>query len=225
MLLLLSRSVMSTSLQPHGLYSPWNFPGQNTGVGSLSRLQGIFPPQGSNPGLLHCRWILYQLSHKESQRVLECVGYPFSSRSSQLKNRTGVSSLQVDSLPTELWGKPEHVKSGLQSCMLEILCWMMLYGRTVEVDSDQTETLIKNNQHYTKGDSQLSQNIQISKHLKVIYTSLVMLNCSDLWIPHKLIEKELLNHIYTCDSLLKYNQNIPFFKTNCDSWWKVNTVQ
>ena len=40
--------------------------GQNTGVGSLSPLQGIFPTQGSNPGLLHCRWILYQLSHKGS---------------------------------------------------------------------------------------------------------------------------------------------------------------
>ena len=49
---------------PHGLYSPWNSPGQNIGVGSLSLLQGIFPTQGSNPGLLHCRWILYQLRHK-----------------------------------------------------------------------------------------------------------------------------------------------------------------
>ena len=47
---------------PSGLYSPWNSPGQNTGVGSLSLLQGIFPTQGSNPGLLHCRRILYQLS-------------------------------------------------------------------------------------------------------------------------------------------------------------------
>ena len=45
--------VMSDSLQPHGLYSPWNSPGQNTGVGSLFLLQGILPTQGSNPGLLH----------------------------------------------------------------------------------------------------------------------------------------------------------------------------
>ena len=43
------------TLQPHGLYSPWNSPGQNTGGGSLSLLQGIFPTQGSNWGLLHCR--------------------------------------------------------------------------------------------------------------------------------------------------------------------------
>ena len=58
--------VMSDSLQPHRLYSPWNSPGQNTGMGSLSLLQGIFPTQGSNPGVLHCRRVLYQLSHKGS---------------------------------------------------------------------------------------------------------------------------------------------------------------
>ena len=63
-----SRSVVSNSLRPHGLYSPWNSPGQNTGVGSLFLLQGIFPTQGSNPGLPHCRRILYQLSHKGSPR-------------------------------------------------------------------------------------------------------------------------------------------------------------
>ena len=48
-----SHSVMSDSLRPHGLYSPWNFSGQNTGVGSLSLLQDIFPTQGLNPDLPH----------------------------------------------------------------------------------------------------------------------------------------------------------------------------
>ena len=67
---------MSNSLRPHRLYSPWNSPGRNTGVGSLSLLQGIFPTQGSNPGLLHCRQILYQLSHQGSPRVLEWVACP-----------------------------------------------------------------------------------------------------------------------------------------------------
>ena len=57
-----SHSVMSDSLQPHGLYSPWNSPVQYTGVGSCSLLQEIFPTQGSNPGLPCCRQILYQLS-------------------------------------------------------------------------------------------------------------------------------------------------------------------
>ena len=52
-----------TLCKPHGLSSPRNSPGQNTGVGSLSLLQGIFPTHGLNP---HCRQILYQLSHKGS---------------------------------------------------------------------------------------------------------------------------------------------------------------
>ena len=61
-----SHSVMSDSLWPHDLYSPWNSPDQNTGVGILSLLQQIFPTQGSNPGLPHCRWILDQLSHQRN---------------------------------------------------------------------------------------------------------------------------------------------------------------
>ena len=62
------KSVVSNSLWLHGLYSPWNSPGQNTGMGSLSLLQ-IFPTQWSNPGLPHCRQILYQLSHQGSPRT------------------------------------------------------------------------------------------------------------------------------------------------------------
>ena len=84
---------MSDSLSAHGLYSPWNPPGQNTGVGCLSLLQGIFPTQGMNPGLLHGRRILYQLSHKGSPRKLEWVAYPFLSGSSLPRNPTGVSCI------------------------------------------------------------------------------------------------------------------------------------
>ena len=63
-----SSSVVSYSLQPHGvqptrLLCPWNSPGQNTRVGSCSLLRGIFPTQGSNPGLPHCRQIFYHPSH------------------------------------------------------------------------------------------------------------------------------------------------------------------
>ena len=82
---------LSDSLQAHGLYSPWNSPDQNTGLGSLFLLQGIFPTQGSNPSLPYCRRILYQLSHKGSPTILEWVAYPFSSGSSQPRNQTGVS--------------------------------------------------------------------------------------------------------------------------------------
>ena len=59
---------MSSSLGPHGLHSPWDSPDQNTGVGSHSLLQRIFLIQGSNPGLPHCRQILYQLIYKGSPR-------------------------------------------------------------------------------------------------------------------------------------------------------------
>ena len=71
--------------------SPWNFPGQNIGVGSRSLLRGIFPTQGSNPGLSHCRLILCQLSHKGSSRMLKWVVYPFSRGSSQPRSRTWLS--------------------------------------------------------------------------------------------------------------------------------------
>ena len=93
--------------------------GQNTGVGSLSLLQGIFLTQGSNPGLPHCGRILYQLSHKGSPRILEWVAYPFSSRSSQSRNWTRISWIAGGFLPTELWGKP-------------ILLYITLYNNTIK---------------------------------------------------------------------------------------------
>ena len=64
-----SCSVVSESLRPHGLYSPWNSPGHSTGMGSHSLLQGIFPTQGSNPGLPHCRQNLYQLNQQGSSNT------------------------------------------------------------------------------------------------------------------------------------------------------------
>ena len=73
-----SHSAVPDSLQG----SPWNSPGQNTGVDSISLLQGIFPTQGLNPGLPHCRRILYQLSHKHSAGIYQ---FP-SSLSKETKN-------------------------------------------------------------------------------------------------------------------------------------------
>ena len=108
-----SRSVVSSSLQPHGLYSPWNSPGQITGVGSCSLLQGIFLTQGSNPGLPHCRRILYQLSHKGSTRILEWVTYPFSADLPNPGIKLGSPALQADSLLTELSGKSQGIINGV----------------------------------------------------------------------------------------------------------------
>ena len=87
-----SCSVVYDSLWPHGLYSSWNSPDQKTGVGSL--LQGIFPTQGLNPGLPHCRKILLPSEPQGSPRILEWVAYPFSSRSSWPRNQTGSPALQ-----------------------------------------------------------------------------------------------------------------------------------
>ena len=121
-----SHSVMSDSLWPHGLYSLWNSPGQNTGVGSLSLLQAIFPTQGSNSGLPHYRWILHQLSYKGSPRILEWVAYPFSSGSSQPRNWTGISCI-VGGLFTN-WAirKAQNVKD--DSLFLHIILSLILVG-------------------------------------------------------------------------------------------------
>ena len=105
------------TLRPHGLYSPWNSPDQNTGVGSLSLLQGIFPTQGSNPGVPHCRRILYQLSHKGSPRILEWIAYPFSRGSSQPWNWTGVSYIAGRFFTNWVMREAQH----------NFLIWISLY--------------------------------------------------------------------------------------------------
>ena len=71
------------TLQADSLLSEPPGKAKNTGVGSLSLLQGIFPTQRSNPRLPHCRSILYQLNHKGNPRILEWVAYPFSRYGSQ----------------------------------------------------------------------------------------------------------------------------------------------
>ena len=94
----LSHLVMSDSLWPHGCSPPGfsvheDSPGKNPGVSCHALLQEIFPIQISDPGLLHCRWILYCLSYQGSPRMLEWVAYPFSRRSSQPRNKIGVSCI------------------------------------------------------------------------------------------------------------------------------------
>ena len=82
-----SCSLVSDSLQPHGLkltrlLCSWNSPCKDTGVGSHSLLQGVFLTQGLNLGLLHCRWILYHLSHQ---------GSPVNRTRVQSESNTGIS--------------------------------------------------------------------------------------------------------------------------------------
>ena len=78
---LVSNSMWRHEWQPTRLCRPWDFPGKNTGVSCHFLLQGMFPTQGSNPGLLHCRQMLYPLSHQGSHRFslfLKSVQFGFS---------------------------------------------------------------------------------------------------------------------------------------------------
>ena len=83
--------------------------GQNSRMGCHALLQRIFPTQGSNTGLPHCRKILYHLSHLGSVRILEWVAYPFSRGSSWSRNQTKVSCIAGRSLPAQLPGKPNNM--------------------------------------------------------------------------------------------------------------------
>ena len=108
---MLSHSVVSNSLrhhelQPARLLCPGDSPGKETGVGCHALLQGIFPTQGSNPGLLHCGQILYQLSHQGGPRILEWVPIPSPADLPDPGMEPGSPALQVDSLPAELPGNP-----------------------------------------------------------------------------------------------------------------------
>ena len=105
-----TRSVVSNSFQPHGLYSPWNSPGQNTEVGSLSLLQGIFPTQGLNPGIKS-----RSLTMQEDSLLAEAQAKPKNTRVGSLsllqwifltQELNGFPALQADSLPAELAGNP-----------------------------------------------------------------------------------------------------------------------
>ena len=93
---------------------------RNTGVGSHSLLQGIFPTQGSNPGPPHCKRILYQLSHQGSPRILEWAAFPFSGDLHDLGFNPGSPALQVDSLQAEPPGKPKNTGVGSLSLLQQI---------------------------------------------------------------------------------------------------------
>ena len=115
---------MSNSFWPHGLYSPYS-PGQNTGVGNLSLLQVIFPTQGSNPGLLHCRQILYQLSYQGSPMTnLDNI---FKSRDSTLPTNLHLVKAMV--FPVVMYGcKSWTVRKAERKRMdvFKLWCWRRL---------------------------------------------------------------------------------------------------
>ena len=100
---------------PPGSSTHGDSPDKNTGVDCHALLQGTFPTWGRNPGLLHCRWILYHLSHQGSPRILEWVAYPSPGDLTKPGIETGSNALQADSLPAELQGSPIFALSSVQS--------------------------------------------------------------------------------------------------------------
>ena len=93
-------------------------PGKNTGVGCLALLQGIFPTQGSSPGLSHCRQILYHLS--QQGWYIGRTAMPSSRRKRGFPNSVTEPrspALQADSLPAEPTGKPKNTGVGSQSLL------------------------------------------------------------------------------------------------------------
>jgi len=94
----------TTDCSPPGSSVHEDSPGKNTGVGGHAVLQGIFPTQGSNPGLPHCRRILYHLSHQGSPRILEWVAYTFSRGSSQPRDQAHISCISCIGRQTLYFG-------------------------------------------------------------------------------------------------------------------------
>ena len=102
---------VSDSSLPHGLYSSWNSPNQNTGVGSLSLLQGIFPTQGLNPGLPTAGGFFTSWATREAQCAApkcsaQWLGMDMMMSCLLYRNRrTTVSSLPSPSVETLDWGR------------------------------------------------------------------------------------------------------------------------
>ena len=223
-LLLFSCWIMSDSLQHHGLQGPWNL-GQNTEVGS-SLLQGIFPTQGWNPGLPHCRQILYQVSHKGSKTTLEWVVYPFSSGSSQPGIELVSPALQVDSLPTELSEKPPTVKV-IQSCttlcnpmdymvhgilQAKILEWVAIpFSKVSSQPKDQTQVSCIAGRFFTSWATRGSSRQEYWSGLSCPPPGGLPTQGLNLPPPHWEVKSEALDHQGSPDSLQYYN--ILFMRT------------
>ena len=140
------------------------------------------------------------------------------------KNTTETQRRFVQCMETVLW-LIEHVKNGLWSFVLEISHWIMLHCRVDQLKV--TVILIENNQHYTTWE--IAYILKISKwrtenHLH----QLGYVHRFDVWVPHKLAKKNLLDCISLYDFLLKHNKNVPFLKqivTGDETWILYNNVE
>ena len=108
-----SPSVLSDSLRPHGLYSPWNSPGQTAGMSSLSLLQGNLNP-GIEPRSPTLQADSLPAEPQGSPRILERVAYPFSSRSSRPRNHWGLLHCRWILYQLSYQGSPVYCKANLK---------------------------------------------------------------------------------------------------------------
>ena len=131
-------SLRPLGLEPSSLLRPWDFPGKNTGVGCHFLLQGIFPTQGLNTGLLHWRQILYHLSHQGSPVSARCPSLitaaqicPQTVRFSQEVTELNYSSviLAVFHYYFQFW----YIFSLLLSHLIQVLSWMTYFGKLQEI--------------------------------------------------------------------------------------------
>ena len=137
------------------------------GVGCHALLQGIFPTQGSNPGLPYCRQILHHLIHQGSSRIMEWVAYPFSSTTSQPRNQTGVSSIAGELFPSWLPGKPQiqpwssHALTSVPSLPSTLFHWWIeqsIYKQAIASEPNklgQTPLVIRSNSVLNTGQKYL----------------------------------------------------------------------
>ena len=130
---------------PWTVYSPWNSPGQNIGVGSLSLLQGIFPTQGSNPGPLYCRRILYQLSHKGSPRyandtTLMAEGKEeLKSLLMRVKEESERASLKLNIKKTKIMASSPITSWQIKGEKVEVVTDFLFLGSEITADDDYSE--------------------------------------------------------------------------------------
>jgi len=131
-----SHSVVSNSLQPHGLYHPRNSPGQNTRVGCCFFFQGIFPTRGSHPGLPHCRCILYQLSYRWLKRwslwlpwgssgwesTCQCREHRFDPCSGKIPHAVGTPTICLCTPTTEPLSRACELQLLKPTCLESVLC-------------------------------------------------------------------------------------------------------
>ena len=220
---------MSDSLRPYELYSPWNSRDQNTGVGSLSILQGI-PTQGSNSALLHCRRILYQLSHKGSPRILGWATYPFCRGSSWPRNWTGISCIAgwfftnwaIREAFTDTCGKGSH-SWHLQVYGSEDGEWRLVFLRICEgrlvVFGWPFPTLTES--------LEMGSRVWDDKGKEVLYHRLIChrsahvepVLCKKVWLPHLVLHAQTRNHLQMF--MLSVVLTVSFYPSTL---WKVAIV-